>query len=139
MSQDPKHVPGDIEQIRDLIFGQQMTDYQMRFQELKQLLNDLQTDMTRRYNNLQQSIESALGESRENNADLEKRIGLSESNLKQLLKEVELRFSDALEQLREDGAGREELGKYLVQLGERLKKPDDATQKNGHIQVGDND
>ncbi len=108
----------DILQIRDLIFGENIKQYEERFKELEQTIKNLKNELKEkekalqslqtRSDELQQAIENAKKQSNENN-----RI-----EIQRLRDEIDNRL-EAYDQLK---LNRQDLGSYLTELGSKLKE-----------------
>ena len=123
--------PGDINQIRDIIFGAQMRDYDRRFQQLEERLlkdsADLKEELSRRYTSLEAYIrreiealgERIAGEQRSRTGQLQEVAGV----LEQLNRTTERRFNEMGEEsARGQRELRGELASQAASFGEELHR-----------------
>lgn len=112
-------VSGGIDRIRDILFGAQMSDYELRFKRLEESLksesNSMHDRIEKRFLSLQQSLQEQFG------------------NLKELLQKEQEARSKALEQAEAHQARttktleqtiqklREDLNRSIDQVGSRLE------------------
>lgn len=139
---------GNVEQIRDILFGRQMRDYEHRFRNLEDAFREevtgLRADLDRRLEALEQHLKEALGtlgaaldrEARDRSgdvrrlgADLEKGLGDARERLSGLEADLDGRASELREQLHarsasleQDARTREErLGAELAAVAAELR------------------
>ncbi len=123
--------PGDITQIRDIIFGAQMRDYDRRFQQLEERLlkdsADLKEELSRRYASLEGYIKreiEALGE-RISAEQRSRGAALMElgGTVEQLGRTTDRRFTETAEEaLKGQRELRGELTRQSVEFGEELSR-----------------
>ncbi len=116
MSQNT-HSPNDISQIRDLIFGENIREYDRKFVEVEKELAKLHTtlnDQSKRIQDLQDKIKTA-------NELIEANAAKSEQTFLKKIDELDRELSQKLERLAEDKTDRLKIGNYLIEMGMRLK------------------
>jgi vacuolar-type H+-ATPase subunit I/STV1 len=128
---DTADATGNIDQIRDIIFGAQMRDYDRRFAQLEERLlkdsADLRDELRQRYSSLEEFIRRELealserigGEHRGRTAQVQELAG----SLEQLSRTAERRFSEASEETAR--AARElrgEVARHAASLAEELQR-----------------
>lgn len=121
---------GNIDQIRDIIFGSQLRDYNSRFEKMESDLATLQQDIQDRVEQLKTVLTSEIKSSVEN---LDKKIKTLTSNsqeeltdLRQQTDRLNRKFSSSIEALDEaldqqTNSLREELGQTRDQLQEEVR------------------
>ncbi len=122
---------GNIDQIRDIIFGAQMRDYDRRFAQLEERLlkdsADLREELRNRLNSLEEFMRRELdslseritGEQRNRNSQVQELGG----SLEQLGRTTERRFSDTGEELaRSQRDLRGELARHATGFSEELQR-----------------
>jgi hypothetical protein len=122
---------GNIEQIRDIIFGAQMRDYDRRFAQLEERLlkdsADLRDELRNRYNSLEEFIrreieslsERIAGEQRGRTAQLSEVAG----GLDQLSRTADRRFGEMGEEVaRQTRDLRGEVARHAASLAEELQR-----------------
>jgi hypothetical protein len=122
---------GNIDQIRDIIFGAQMRDYDRRFAQLEERLlkdsADLRDELRNRYNSLEEFIrremeslsERITGEQRGRTAQLQELAG----SLEQLNRTAERRFAETGEEAaRAHRELRGEVARHAASFAEELQR-----------------
>jgi predicted RNase H-like nuclease (RuvC/YqgF family) len=108
----------DILQIRELIFGENIKQYEERFKELEHTINGLKNDLKEkekalhslqaRADRLQQAIDDAKSHALESN----------QNEVQRLKEEIDKRL-EAFDQLK---LNRQDFGSYLTELGSKIKE-----------------
>lgn len=93
--------------IRDIIFGQNMEDYNQQFNELKSLVDE-------KRNELDDYIRSVK-------ADLQEKIQELDSMMKDQMNNLEGSFAARTSRLESDKMDRSKLGDLLVEIGNQIK------------------
>ncbi|MBN1781931.1 hypothetical protein JW948_12440 [bacterium] len=121
MDEKMKSSPNNIDQIRHLIFGDQIQDYERRFQEvikktdqLKKLVQEQKTDIDAQIKALEQTIMKTLSDSQE---AIHKEIKNQMQSLKKDLASLEAHQSE----IAEDKLDRSLLADRLIDLAMALK------------------
>lgn len=122
---------GNIDQIRDIIFGAQMRDYDRRFQQLEERLlkdsADLRDDLRNRYNSLEEFIRHELeslseriaGEQRGRTTQIQELAG----SLEQVNRTAERRFTETGEETaRTQRELRGEVARHAASFAEELQR-----------------
>ena len=109
---------GNIDQIRDIIFGQQMADFR---KEMEKMGKDLENMLTR----FRDEANTAL-------ADLRKEANSANDSLDKKLQSVEADIRAHLDTLNNAQTRRSDLGAYLIELGQKLQDGlGEVAHKNG--------
>lgn len=116
MSQNA-HSPNDINQIRDLIFGENIREYNRKFVEVEKELAKLHEtvkEQSKSIQELQNKIKAA-------NQSIESTIAKSEQTFLQRIDDLRRELDQKLARLAEDKTDRLKIGNYLIEIGMRLK------------------
>ncbi len=114
---EEKHSANDISQIRELIFGDKIREYDRRFTKIDETLNKIQENLIEKEKQLaalQQDLQGTannLAEQVQN--DLEKMQKDWEETRQEIMRKIE--------ELINDKADRLQMGNYLIEMGMRLK------------------
>lgn len=108
---DPtKASPNNIDQIRQLIFGEQIQDYDRRFQELQKKLDQLN-----------KSIQTEKEETEEKLKEIQKTFQKDLASKIDAVKQELIQIQQSLSDLNEDKVDRNLLADQLIDLAMRLK------------------
>ena len=121
MSKNQVQSDANIEQIRSLIFGQQMHDYESRFVEINENIAGLRKEMTAAFKELKSSIEALDEKHLKQQAKLSHHLDETQKSLQQQLADAEARVRQMIEQVDNDAAGREVLAGFFLEMSHRLR------------------
>ncbi len=127
MSKNLATQQNNIEQIRDLIFGQQMQDYQRKFDELTEEVAEMKRSMNSSFEKLNKALNSLAADGKHASSDLLARINDADNRFKEMLAATENRLNALFNQLDDQSAKRDQLADYLVEMGNRLRNGAGAT------------
>ncbi len=127
MSKNAMNPQNNIEQIRDLIFGQQMQDYQRKFDELTEEVAEMKRSMNSSFEKLNKALNSLAADGKHASSDLLARINDADNRFKEMLAATENRLNALFNQLDDQSAKRDQLADYLVEMGNRLRNGAGAT------------
>lgn len=114
-------VSSDIEQVRHLIFGEQLREFHEEFAKLENKLNELKTNFTEMTASINEMIQKVENKNSENLSQLKETIHKSGLDL---LGTVDDRLSiieEKIEHLRREKTDREEVSSYLADVARKLK------------------
>jgi gas vesicle protein len=111
MSEKMNNKFGEIGTIRDILMGQQMDEYELRFNEIKDLIAKLKEDITKQLDDQGDQFSKALKKlSEETDNRFEKLEKLLEKKIETLQDKVE----------KNRNSDKHKLGKMLTKIGEQL-------------------
>ena len=108
----------DILQIRDLIFGENIKQYEERFKELEKTINGLKNELNEK-NKVLQSLHSRADKLQKAIDDTKNESLKNSHNEVQRLKEEINRRLEAFDQLK---LNRQDLSSYLTELASKVKE-----------------
>lgn len=124
---------GEISTIRDILMGQQMSEYEKRFQQLEAYLQEAEQALKNKIDNLSGSSSTQLGQleeqTQERFSQLEQHInqqfGALEQNTNNRFAQLEKLLSEHVEQLQHDikyvsKRDRQRIGNLLLGIGNQL-------------------
>ena len=132
MSKKEQQLPQGIEQIRDIIFGNTMGDYQKRFTDLSKGIVELEKTFQSKMTELEKTL-SELGESWD--ADVEsihQKMSTEQKALGDRMQKLRSHIMIHVRSIEEQGVPRSDLAKSLIELGQSLKP---AVKEKGDITV----
>ncbi len=130
----PENADRNVDQIRDILFGGQMRDYERRFQEMVQRLDQetlrLREDFERRSGaiekRLDEHLDKLLKQMRQEVNDRGQALDDLESRVQQAARSARSEVNSAVAALQQDiGAGDERLRNAVVELNAALKQVGD--------------
>lgn len=136
MSKQSLTPDSSMEQIRQLLFGQQMEELNRKFTVLQQELADFKKESGRTAKDIQQSIEALKTAQQSGDADVLERIAAAETHFQQQMIELEQRIGKMVEALDNSAIKRTMLADYLSELGERLRQGHPVSMRNGQPESG---
>jgi predicted nucleic acid-binding Zn-ribbon protein len=107
---EAKPAQGEVDRIRDIIFGPQIRDYEQRFQTLQHDLSRLQQDLDR----LTGDLADQGSEQSKKLQNLRQEMRQSDDGLREELRRTAQRLTD-------DKVDRRMLGELFIELGKHLK------------------
>lgn len=114
---EEKRPANDVAQIRELIFGDKIREYDRKFAELETTITQINDTLKAHSGRLDDQEHKLQQTARDLNAELEKKFSELSKNLSDLQAEI----TKKLTQLINDKADRLEVGNYLIEMGLRLK------------------
>lgn len=97
---------GNVEKIRDILFGAQMRDYEKRFAHLEERmhkeLNDLRDDSKKRFGSVEKYIKSEIESLNDTTKSLEKKIGKVDEKLSKNSRDLRQQILDQSKSLSDD-------------------------------------
>ncbi len=139
MSKNSPTQQNNIEQIRDLIFGQQMQAYEQKFNELTVEVAEMKRAMNASFDKINKALDSLAADGKHANSDLLARINDADNRFKEMLAATENRLNALLNQLDDQSAKRDQLADYLVEMGNRLRNGAGATSAVGEVESAENE
>jgi len=139
MSKNLPTQQNNIEQIRDLIFGQQMQDYQQKFDQLTEEVAEMKRSMNASFEKINKALDSLAADGKHANSDLLARINDTDNRFKEMLAATENRLNALLNQLDDQSAKRDQLADYLVEMGNRLRNGAGAASAVGEVESAENE
>ncbi|MCB9068311.1 MAG: hypothetical protein R3C26_19430 [Calditrichia bacterium] len=126
MSKQMQPSSNNIDQIRSLIFGQQMEEYQDRFNTLSQEVSNLRDEMRSSFTRIEKMIEQLNANTDQQNTDVHSRLDDTKKQLEDSLAATELRLTESIRQLDHDSAKRLQLAAFLENVSQQLRNGDTA-------------
>lgn len=136
MSKQSLTPDSSMEQIRQLLFGQQMEELNQKFTVLQQELDDFKKETARATGDIQQAIEALKTSQQNGDAGVLERITAAETHFQQQMAGLERRIGKMVETLDSNALRRTVLADYLSELGERLRQGTPVSMPNGQPESG---
>ena len=130
MSKQMQPSSNNIDQIRSLIFGQQMEEYQDRFNTLSQEVSNLRDEMRSSFTRIEKMIEQLNANTDQQNTDVHSRLDDTKKQLEDSRAATELRLTESIRQLDHDSAKRLQLAAFLENVSQQLRSNGDAAETN---------
>lgn len=137
MSKQSLSPDSSMEQIRQLLFGQQMEDLNRKFTDFQQDLENFKQETGRTTEDIRQAIESLKNAQQSGDAGVLERIAAAETHFQQQMAELERRIGRMVEALDHSALKKNLLADYLSELGERLRQGKPVGMPNGQPESGD--
>ncbi len=134
MSAPQPNSGNNIEQIRELIFGESMREYERRFIELQKRVEKNQARFEETVQELRQQIETANGKGKESLNGLKKELDEAARGIHQELETMKAELLDKIQQLALDKTDRLQLANFLTELALRLKGEDVLQQLASQVE-----
>jgi len=115
MNENSKH---SIEQIRDLIFGEQITEYQKMITNLTKECSNLKKRLDTLEKKYQEAIEQLNSENSAKHSESESR----RQELLEYIRKVQNEFDHKIEELMEQKVDKSEIGQAFIDWGMKVKK-----------------
>ena len=112
----------NMEQIRQLLFGEQMQQFHTQLTELQKLISELQTKLDRSVNDLKKSIAQLRSDHTEALQHIEARVESTRKEFTAALENTETQLTSAIKQTEDAGVARLDLANYFMEIGERLHR-----------------
>lgn len=136
MSKQSLTPDSSMEQIRQLLFGQQMEELTRKLTALQQELDTFKKESGRTTADIQQAIEALKTAQQNGDAGALERITAAETHFQQQMAELERRIGKMVETLEHSALKRTALANYLSELGERLRQGNPVGMPNGQPESG---
>lgn len=120
MSKETGNPANNIEQIRDLIFGPQMADYNHKFETLQEEVAEIKKQFQQSFKELNQSLQALKQENEKERQELAAQMNRGEDSLQRALEATEKHLVEMIRELETASANRERLASYLIEMGNRL-------------------
>ncbi len=111
----------NIDQIRELIFGPTMRDYERRFEAIQKQIQDLKADLEKKFNELGDSLKAGGAATKENFQKIDARLEQAQKENKQALQSLEAELVEKINLLQNDKTDRLQLANFLTEIALRLK------------------
>ncbi len=113
--------PSDnIEQIRQLLFGEQIQQFRSQISELQKQISDLKLKLDRSLGELKKEIQQLRSDNSEAKQHVENRLESTRKEFSTALKAAQTHLQQALKEVRGDSVARDDLARYFMEIGERL-------------------
>ncbi|MEL6820873.1 MAG: hypothetical protein AAFP70_03855 [Calditrichota bacterium] len=122
---------GNIDQIRSLIFGEQMQTYESRFNELQSEVADLRKEMNNSLTELKTLIESMQSSNSDSLESVQQQLQKSEENMQNLLDASQKKLSASIQELSDASVKRQDLMQIFGNAADRLQDKHPAPESNG--------
>jgi len=122
---------GNIDQIRSLIFGEQMQTYESRFNELQSEVSDLRKEMKSSINEIKSLIESMQSSNSESLESVRQQLQTSEKNMHDLLNATQEKLGASIQELSNASVKRHDLMQIFGNAADRLQDKQPAPESNG--------
>jgi uncharacterized protein YukE len=113
--------PNNIDQIRSLIFGQQMDEYQRRFDEISQSLDSFKAEFHNTIAKLEEKIAALNGEQQQSQQALHQELLTTQEQFKNALAATEQRLKEMIQELDGSSTKRFQLAALLESMGQQLR------------------
>ncbi len=114
---EEKHSANDISQIRELIFGDKIREYDRHFAQIDETLDKINTALMKH----DEQIAAVQKELQQASSSLSEKMEADFSRLQKEWEEAKKEILRKLEELTNDKTDRLQMGNYLIELGMRLK------------------
>jgi len=114
----------DLNQVRELIFGEQMRENHHKFSALEERLDEIKNDILKAANESNQRFKQVNEEAGKLHKSLESHIEKVKKELNDSLDSTRSQILKKIDQLTQEKTGRMELGNMLMELGMRIKGED---------------
>ncbi len=114
----------NIDQIRELIFGPTMRDYERRFEALQKQIQALEANFEAKFDKLQKALADQSVDSEKGLAKLEKRLLDFQKESRDALASLKADLLEKINLLQNDKTDRLQLANFLSEVALRLKGND---------------
>ena len=122
----------NIEQIRQLIFGEQMRDYQHRYEILTEEIQNLKKQMENSLDTLNKHLDRFNSDNKKSNDQIRELMDRKFDEVNNAVKNSEIRLEEKISRLKTDKTNRLQLAKYFEELAKNLKE--DISEKQAKKQ-----
>ncbi|MGH1364528.1 MAG: hypothetical protein ACRBF0_13290 [Calditrichia bacterium] len=130
MSKDQGNA-GNIDQIRSLIFGDQMQNYESRFNELQEEVGTLRKEFKQSVTELKNIIEGLRSDNNKSLDTLQSHLEKSENTMQDMLNATQNKLDNSIRQLSDDAVKREDLMRIFGEAATRLEGTKTSASTNG--------
>ncbi|MBN1363279.1 MAG: hypothetical protein JW976_00590 [Syntrophaceae bacterium] len=114
----------NIDQIKNIIFGDNIKIYDRKFSELDKTLNKMTSEFTERFDSIDKRIMDLENLVQNENKKLTESLKQTKSNLEKTLETARRKIENEIKELREDKADKTILANQLIELAMTLKGED---------------
>ena len=114
----------NMDQIRELIFGEQSRQNQRKFSSIEGMINEINERISSTIDDYNKKFNTVEKDTKKMKDELESHIENLKNDLKKLIQTTESLLSKKIDQLAQDKTDRLELGNLLIELGMRIKGED---------------
>ena len=133
MSEQKFNSENNIDQIRELIFGPTMRDYERRFEAIQKQIQDLKADLEKKFSELKESLRADGAENRESFKKMEARLEQFRKEGDTALQSLRSELIEKIDLLQNDKTDRLQLANFLTEVALRLKGNDVMQQLSEQI------
>ncbi len=108
----------DIGQIRQLIFGETIAQFENKFKQLEEQLKKLDHSLAEN----QKSVKDLISRNKALDNKIETSNSASGDALRSEMKSIQQKINQKISEMEEAFTGRQRLGEYLVELGSKLQE-----------------
>ena len=116
-----KKNPNDLEQVRELIFGQQMRENKRSFDFLNNRIDELKRHLAEAQDDIQQQFKKFGKDVQKMQKDLEQAIEKARKEQSRLLETARSQILAQIDQLVQEKTDRIQLGDLLIEAGMKVK------------------
>ncbi len=133
MSEQKFNSENNIDQIRELIFGPTMRDYERRFEAIQKQIQDLKADLEKKFSELKESLRADGAGNRESFKKMEARLEQFGKESDTALQSLKSELIEKIDLLQNDKTDRLQLANFLTEVALRLKGNDVMQQLSEQI------
>lgn len=123
----------NIDQIRSLIFGPQMQEYQQRFDQLSAEIADLRKEMRDAVAKMHTALDNLNQSEKKARERLGAEVREMETRFQKMLTEAEERLRSFISEVDGSSAKRVQLADYLMEVSKQLRQEDSVNTGNGEV------
>ncbi len=128
-----------MDQIRQLLFGQQVDALNEKFNSVTGEVAALQKRVEQSLDALQKSIDTLKTTNEEKHQELRSQISDLDKNFQDRLQDLDTRLSGMIKSCDQNSVQRSTLAEYLIEMGERLQTGKKVQLTNGQSDALNND
>jgi hypothetical protein len=121
---DNKKNPGDLDQVRELIFGEQTRQNQKKFDAVSNRLDDLKKYISEVSDETGQRFKKADKDAQNMQKELESHLEKVRKELSRSLESTKSQILKKIDQLIDEKTDRMQLGNFLIDMGMKIKGED---------------
>ena len=110
-----------IDQIRDIILGEQIDSWEKRIKKLEQSLKNLTDSTQAKIRELSARIETSRSESLHTSETSKQELHKTDDELRAALNELKKEFDKRIQSLLEDKVDKDSIGEVFIQWGQKVK------------------
>jgi ABC-type transporter Mla subunit MlaD len=111
----------NIDQIRKLIFGEQMSEYDRKYIELQKQVEKLEAKVDESLNEIRDLISASNSTQQASIEKLDQSINQTSKKLKSYIGETEKNLQEKIDRLNDEKTNRSQLANHLIELAMSLK------------------